>query len=331
MGAMQTALKSAQAEGPVTRDFIEGGRHLFPEPLDAGAADGLLQAIRATRPFDGRLFQTEAEFDADPHYVGVNPRPGRNLLEAFEERLGFVERAPQVVAALTELLGASYEIMNRKVVCGVPASAVPAWLHARIAGNPVNNLGAWVKPAYRDITYFYGIDFHQDLIDFKDRDADFVTLYVYLHPVGAADAPLFLLERSHVLGATVFPHDLTPHGDSRWLYRDGRGDEAVVNQRVLTGGTGHVAMWHACTLHGTQPDAADHERISLRYLFGPKAGGGDGMARVNATLRGPLRLNATREDLAGDGSAKIRRNTVNQSRPSGLRKSAKRFSARNPL
>jgi hypothetical protein len=38
------------------------------------------------------------------------------------------------------------------------------------------------------------------------------------------------------------------------------------------------------------------------------------MARVNATLRGPLRLNATREDLAGDGSAKIRRNTVNQTR-----------------
>jgi hypothetical protein len=313
MGGMQTALKSDQAEGPVTRDFIEAGRHLFPEPLDAAAAGELLQAIRATRPFDGRLFQSEAEFDADPHYVGVNPRPGRNLLETFEDRLGFVERAPKVVEALTELLGADYEVMNRKVVCGVPASAVPAWLHARIAGNPVNNLGAWVKPEYRDITYFYGIDFHQDLIDFKDRDADFVTLYVYLHPVGAADAPLFLLEGSHVLGASVFPHDLTPHGDSRWLYRDGRGDEAIVHQRVLVGGTGHVAMWHACTLHGTQPDAADHERISLRYLFGPTQGGG-GMARVNAALRGPLRLNATREDLAGDGSARIRRNTVNQSR-----------------
>jgi hypothetical protein len=312
---MSVALKPASTDSHVVDDFIEAGRHIFPRPLDATAAGALLQAIRVTRPFDGRLFQSEAEFDADPQYVGVNPRPGRNLLERFEDRLGFVERDPMVAAALGDLLGADYQIINRKAVCGVPASAVPAWLKARIAGNPVNNLGAWVKPEYRDITYFYGIDFHQDLIDFKDRDADFVTLYVYLHPVGAADAPLFLLEGSHTLGATVFPHDLTAESAERWRYRDGRGGEAVVDQHVLTGETGHVAMWHACTLHGTQPDDADHERISLRYLFGPKAGGAaEGMARVNATLQGPLRLTATREDLASDGSARIRRNIVNQGR-----------------
>ncbi len=80
----------------------------------------------------------------------------------------------------------------------------------------------------------------------------------------------------------------------------------------MTGDTGYAAMWHSCTLHGTQPDAADHERISLRYLFGPGEGGGEGMARVNASLNGPLRLSDTREDLAADGSAKIRRNIVNQ-------------------
>ncbi len=312
---MSLALKPPPIGSRVVDDFIETGRYLFPEPLDASAADELLNAIRATRPFDGRLFQTEAGFDGDPHYVGVNPRPGRNLLERFEDRLGFVERDPRVTAALGELLGDDYQIINKKAVCGVPASAVPAWLKARIAGNPVNNLGAWVKPEYRDITYFYGIDFHQDLIDFKERDADFVTLYVYLHPVGAADAPLFLLEGSHRLGATVFPHHLTQDGADRWRYLDGRGGETRVRQRVLTGGAGHVAIWHACTLHGTQPDAADHERISLRYLFGPKPGGAaNGMARVNATLEGPLRLTATREDLASDGSARIRRNTVNQGR-----------------
>ncbi len=311
---MKSAQKRCVSGSPVVEDFIDGGRHVFPEPLDAVAAGELLAAIRATRPFDERLFQSQAEFDADPHYVGVNPRPGRNLLERFEDRLGFVERAPQVVRALGELLGDDYEIINKKVVCGVPASAVPIWLKARIAGNPVNNLGAWVKPGYRDITYFYGIDFHQDLIDFKDRDADFVTLYVYLHPVGPADAPLFLLEGSHALGATVFPHDLTADGADHWLYRDGTGLETRVRQHVLTGEAGHVAMWHACTLHGTQPDAADDERISLRYLFGSKTGAGAGMAGVNATLRGRLRLAATRQDLADDGSALIRRNTVNHGR-----------------
>ena len=187
---------------PVLTDFAERGYHRFDQPVDPEAAGRLLARLRADRRYDASLFQTEAEFDADPQYRGVNPRPGRNLLERFDRELGFVEEAPQVVSALTALLGPGYRIMDRKVVCGVPAKSVPAWLKARIAGNPVNNLGAYVKPAYRDVTYFYGIDFHQDLIDFKEREADFITLYVYLHRVTRADAPLYVLENSHSLGAS---------------------------------------------------------------------------------------------------------------------------------
>jgi hypothetical protein len=296
----------------IVDDFIDHGRHIFESPVNPAEAGRLLAAIRSTRHFDHRLFLSQAEFDADPVYIGVNPKPGRNLLERYESALGFVERAPHIVEGLSALLGPNYQLINKKVVCGVPAQSVPAWLRERIAGNPVNNLGAFVRPQYRDITYFYGIDFHQDLIDFKDRDADFLTLYVYLHPVTRMDAPLFLLEGSHRLGATVFPHDLTRDGFEHWTYGDGRGNAARVRQRILTGDTGYAAMWHACTLHGTQPDAADHERISLRYLFGPGAGGGAGMARVNASLKGPLRLHDTREDLAADGSARMRHNSVNQ-------------------
>jgi hypothetical protein len=294
-----------------TDDFIERGYHLFETPLDAAAAGRLLAAIRATRSFDASLFLSEAAFDADPQHTGVNPRPGRNLLAALEGALGFVERDPGIVAGLTEVLGAGYETMNKKVVCGVPASAVPAWLKARITDNPVNNLGAYVRPEYRDVTYFYGIDFHQDLIDFKDRDADFVTLYVYLHPVGPHDAPLYLLENSHSLGATMFPHDLTRDGDG-WRYRDRQGGETAVRQTMLVGGTGFAAMWHACTLHGTQPDAADNERLSLRYLFARRPGARAGLDAVNASLHGPIRLGDTRQDLDEKGAARIKANTVNR-------------------
>jgi hypothetical protein len=307
---MTLALKTR--EDAVVDDFIAAGRHVFDSPVNPLDARRLLSKIRADRHFDHRLFLSEAAFDADPVYVGVNPRPGRNLLERFEANLGFVEQAPHIRSALASLLGADYQLINKKVVCGVPAQSVPEWLRKRIAGNPVNNLGAFVKPQYRDVTYFYGIDFHQDLIDFKGREADFITLYIYLHPVSRMDAPLFLLEGSHSLGATVFPHDLARDGFEHWRYRDGRGGEARVRQHILTGDTGYAAMWHACTLHGTQPDAADHERISLRYLFGPGPGGGQGMARVNAALKGPLKLSDTREDLAADGSARIKKNIVNQ-------------------
>ena len=295
---------------PAIADIARDGAHLFPQALDAQAAEALLAQIRADRGFGASLFLSEAEFDADPQYIGVNPRPGRNLLERFE--VGFVEQAPQITGALSALLGADYELLNKKVVCGVPASAVPPWLKARILGNPVNNLGAYVRPQYRDVTYFYGIDFHQDLIDYKDRAADFLTLYVYLHPVSVSDAPLFLLKGSHRLGGSVFPHDLTPDGPGRWTYRNGEYGEASVEQLVLTGQTGFAAVWHACTLHGTQPDAADHERISLRYLYARGGAAGAGIDAINAALDGPLSLSDTRVDLDAQGAAAIRHNAVNK-------------------
>lgn len=296
----------------VVGDFIRDGAHLFDQPVDAQACAELLAQVRATRDFGAGLFLTEAEFDADPQYTGVNPRPGRNLLERFDDQLGFVERAPQLVDGVTALLGPGYEVLNKKLVCGVPAASVPDWLKARILGNPVNNLGAYVRPQHRDITYFYGIDFHQDLIDYKAREADFLTLYVYLHPVTRADAPLYLLQGSHKLGGSVFPHNLTRIGDTDWLYRNGEHGEVVARQKILQGETGFAAIWHACTLHGTQPDAADHERISLRYLLARRHEGPTGMDAVNAKLQGPLSLTDTRADLAADGSAAVKRNTVNQ-------------------
>jgi hypothetical protein len=294
----------------VVEDFTRDGAHLFDQPLDGKACADLLARIRATRDFGSSLFLTEEAFDADPQYTGVNPRPGRNLLEGLEDHLAFVEQDPRIVEGVTALLGPDYEILNRKVVCGVPAGSVPEWLRKRILGNPVNNLGAYMKPQHRDITYFYGIDFHQDLIDYKAREADFLTLYIYLHPVTRADAPLYLLEGSHVLGGSVFPHNLTRIGDKDWLYCNPPHGEAVARQKILTGGTGFAAMWHACTLHGTQPDAADHERISLRYLIAKRHDGPTGMDAVNARLRGPLSMVSTRADLAADGSAAIKSNTV---------------------
>jgi hypothetical protein len=307
---MPHAQRRPELDSGATRSLIDSGAFLFPRPLDPAAAGSLLADIRALRNYDESLFLTEAEFDADPLHVGVNPRPGRNLLERFEDRLGFVEADRQVVAAFTELLGADYEILNKKLVCGVPASAVPDWVRARIEGNPVNNLGAYVRPEYRDVTYFYGIDFHQDLIDYKDREADFVTLYVYLHEVGVHDAPLYLLEGSHEQGATVFPHDLIQDRRGRWYYGDGRGGRMAVAQRVLTGGAGFAALWHACTLHGTQPDAADKERLSLRYLAARGKSARTGIDEVNATLKGPVSLTETRVDLAADGAARMRGNIV---------------------
>ena len=80
------AFGDVRPHGEVAEDLSRRGYHLFPEPVDPAAAAGLLAEIKAIRAFDQGLFLSETEFLADPQYRGVNPRPGRNLLERFADR-----------------------------------------------------------------------------------------------------------------------------------------------------------------------------------------------------------------------------------------------------
>ncbi len=102
-------LSSSAASPPlaetVVDDFIRDGAHLFDQPVDQSACADLLACIRATRDFGASLFLSEEEFDADPQYTGVNPKPGRNLLERFEDALGFVEDDPQLIGGQARSLG----------------------------------------------------------------------------------------------------------------------------------------------------------------------------------------------------------------------------------
>ena len=282
--------------------------------VDPTACAALLSEIRRRRRFDADMFLTERAFLADPQMKGVNPRPGCNMLEGLTDYLESVERHESLGRLLKELLGPGYAILNKKLVCGVPERWIPDWLVQRIKGNPVNNLGAYVRPEYRDVTYFYGIDFHQDIIDWSGREADFVTLYVYLHGVGPAEAPLQLLADSHRLGATRFPHRLEQSGSdaAAWRYGGDRDDEMACRQTMLVGGAGFAALWHPFTLHGTQPHAGDGERISLRYLIAK----GDGappafIDAVNAEIAGARSMDETRSDLGEDGSPILRGNAIN--------------------
>ncbi|MGY6627807.1 MAG: phytanoyl-CoA dioxygenase family protein [Oceanicaulis sp.] len=289
--------------------------------FDPADLAGLLAAVAGTRRFDGSLFLSEAEYEADPVHRGTNPRPGRNLAEMLDGLIAPLEADAALTSALRRVLGPGYRVMDRKFVVGMPHSEIPAWLRARIENNNVNNLGAYIRPEYRDMTYFWGIDLHQDLIDWSAREADFITVYVYLENVGPGDAPLFLLPRSHGLGADIFPHDLTLLDRDEALSRYAANGASIEERAVrLTGPAGAVHFWHACLLHGTQPTAGDRRRISLRYLIemDPQAHDCE-LARVNAAIPYPLSIDQTRRDLAASGVAVIKGNFVNtQAGQSGL-------------
>ena len=305
--------------------MIENGVYVLPTLLEPSSATAMLKKIQSARPFDASIFMDEATFNANPRYLHTNPGPGFNLLEDFSEDLAFVEQNPTLQQTLHTLIGVNYQCLLKKVICGVPKSWIPNWICQKIAGTAVKNLNCYIQPQYRNVTHFHGIDFHQDVIDWPEgRDGvktkDMITLYVYLHDVSELDSPLYLLPKSHKMGATLFPHNLTRHKaqNNTWQYTDDQNRTSLVPELILTGQTGYCAMWHSCTLHGTMPIASEQRntclrpRISLRYLLTRSTTPSPlGIDAVNAAIGGPLSLKNTRKDLDETGKATLKVNHIN--------------------
>jgi hypothetical protein len=307
-----SAAEDHEFTGESLRRFRDDGVALLGQVVDAGRCAQLLNDILATRAFGADLFLTEEEFRANPQRRGVNPRPGRaNVVDRFD--LSFIIEAPAIKMLLDQLCGSGRRTLLAKAVCGAPLSWLPEYVREEIREAPAAMLGPYIRPSYRDITYFHGIDYHQDIIDHPGRPSDIVTLYVYLGEVTREDSPLFILPRSHVLGATVFPHDLTvsPAAPDTVTYRDTRGNAVELQHRILTGLAGSAALWHSCLLHGTQPVAESRPRISIRYIIENDPAARTFLDGVNDTLNGPLALDATRVDQDRAAQTIMRGNIIN--------------------
>ncbi|UFH48255.1 phytanoyl-CoA dioxygenase family protein [Pseudomonas sp. KNUC1026] len=303
-------------------DLMDHGAHLFGDILDPERTQALYRAMVGARTFDGSLFMSEADYLAQANHFNANPNSEFNFLNTFKDELRFIEEDPRLRAPLEKLLGVDYDIIIRKAVCGVPDAWLPDWIRERIRDVNVANLGPYIKKPYRDITYFRGIDFHQDIIDWpqgriEHDPSTFLTLYVYLHDVNEYDSPLHLIPGSHKFGATLFPHRLEATGNGNWIYSDDSGNQMACMDQKLLGGPGFVGLWHNCTLHGTRPVAHESEqfRLSLRYLLGKSNdhSGQTAIDDVNRTINGELKPKRTRRDLDDNGVARMRGNIINAS------------------
>ena len=301
-------------------NLTEQGVCLFGEILDVNQTQELYQQMISARDFGPGLFMEEVEYLAQENHFNANPTKTFNFLNAFEPQLLFIEQDPILTGVLGKVLGDDYEVVIKKAVCGVPDAWLPQWVRARIHDVNVANLGPYIRKPFRDITYFRGIDFHQDIIDWPQGRVEldpssFLTLYVYLHEVTERDSPLHLLPGSHRLGATLFPHRLECLGNDRWTYEDDHGQQIECRDHTLAGGPGYVGLWHNCMLHGTRPldDESDRFRLSLRYLIGKSNDhkGSTTINKINDTLQGELRPIRTRRDLDANGVAQIKGNIIN--------------------
>jgi hypothetical protein len=188
----------------------------------------------------------------------------------------------------------------------MPDICIPEWVLEIVKDKPVPNLGAYVHPMYQDITYFRGIDWHQDIIDYPGHDPRFITLYIYLHDVGDDDAPLWVIPKSHLLGATKFPHNIKSLEDRKLIYSDdNKNSSLMLDKFPLIGEAGSVYFWHSNILHGTTQVNSKSPRISLRYLI-EKRGNSDIISPINIITKSCLNNSyaaVTRVDLDDAGNS----------------------------
>jgi len=291
--------------------FISHGYQTCENFFDEDQCKLLLNNVLKTRDFTN-LFLSEKEFKKNEEYhQGVNPRPGRNLLEKLDTSFIFLNEDFNL--EMTKALGDRWRVLDYKLVMGFPKKYIPKWLSAELKDRLVSNLGAYVRPEYRDITYFQGIDFHQDIIQFPDRESDIITAYIYLDKVDENSSPLHLLSHSHKLGTSVFPHNLKEIERNKYLYKNDFNDQQNCDLIKLMGEGGTLYYWHCNTLHGTQPQIDDKPRVSVRILIekNSKTKSDCLVDGANKISKGSLALNITRRDLDSSSKAVIFGNKIN--------------------
>tara|TARA_Y100000782_G_C10079529_1_gene221409 strand:- start:106 stop:765 length:660 start_codon:yes stop_codon:yes gene_type:complete len=217
---------------------------------------------------------------------------------------------------MSKVLGPDYNILLKKFIVAIPLEYIPDWVKKKTNDVSSTNLGPYIKPEYADMTYFVGVDFHQDIIDHKDRLADFVTLYVYLDEVNENMSPLVIAPRSHIFGATTFPHNvILDERKENIIYDDNNSHSDKFQVKTVLGKKGSVYFWTSLSLHGTRPSPKNSEmRISLRYLIEKNRKSKEDylIDKLNQQIKGPLSSSRLRADQDKDGKIIVSGNILNK-------------------
>lgn len=293
--------------------FYNDGFESLGKCCDEKLCRQLNKKIYSIRNFNN-IFLTKSEYlklkKRKTIIKGNNPRPGRNLLHKLNS--SFIFENKKLIKNMRKVLGPFYKILDFKLVMGVPLELIPEWVIKKTGGFHSVNLGSYIKPKYRDMTYFKGIDFHQDIIDFPDRTADFITAYIYLDKVKVNTSPLYVIPRSHLLGASKFPHKIFETKGDNLVYRVGKKSKNLKSEKIL-GGAGTLSFWHPFVLHGTKPHEYSKPRISVRVLIEKNRRSHIGclLDRVNDKIIGKKKLMAIRTDMSRSGKIIKKRNIIN--------------------
>ena len=271
----------------------------------------ILNLVKKNRDFN-KIWISENDFNKNKILKTVNPRPGRNLIEKLDTK--FIFSNPKFIELINKILGPKWKVLDYKFVAALEKKMVPNWVQKKIEDTFIPNLGRFVKENYRDITYFRGIDFHQDIIDFPHKKSDFITCYIYIEDVDKNSSPLIVFPKSHIYGAQKFPHKINKVSYKIYKYFKNNKQYMKLKSEELVGKSGTLYFWHPCILHGTQPTIDNKFRVSIRILIEKNQILRSGIIDdVNKNITGRLSVKKSRSDIDNKtGKYLIKGNFINK-------------------
>mgnify|MGYP006134847847 CR=1 FL=1 len=203
-----------------------------------------------------RFYNSLKKFKKNGRFLKTNPDLKFNYLNNFDT--SFIDKK------LKKIING--KIISKKIVHNVNKEFLPNWL-IKYSNYIKGNLNPYIKKEYQNETHFFGTDIHQDLLGDID---EFITAYIYLDEVKIKNAPIEIYENTHLLGKSKFPFFLRKI-NNKMIYSN-NGNTCFTKKKIILGNTGDLILFNARTLHATDINRSNKNRISLRYIIRPKKG-----------------------------------------------------------
>ena len=246
--------------------FSDEGIVSIKNKLPKKFSNQLFSDILKKKKFGKHIFRSLKEFKKNPNYKKTNPGPTKNNL-ALKYNLDFIEKNKFFKHIVKKIMGKEYEIILKKFIVATPKSWIPRWVFKKAKTQLIPNLNNYIRPEFRDCTFFRGIDYHMDMIDHLNDKNKYITLYVYLNKVSIDSSPINVLKKSYIIGAETFPHDIKKINKDYFKLNK----KYLCKNLKLVGNPGDFFIWSGFTLHGTEPSNSKIPRISIRYTIKKKS------------------------------------------------------------
>ena len=251
--------------------FIENGYLALPKTFDIKKIIKLKKRLKKLAPEVKDIFYNNFKiFKNKTRFSKITPGLNENnILLDKSINLDFIEKNTKFNKILEIFFGGEYSIESKWLIKILPQKIMPKWVSEEVRDIGMPQLNMYIKDQYRNISYSNSLDFHQENGG-KLRNA--TTVLIYLDSIlNESDGPIRMLDKTHILGATYYPHYCRISSNKKYIYySDLKGNHILTKQVPILGSNGTAIFFNGYTLHGSTIDNNKKKtRLALRYVFSP--------------------------------------------------------------